>query len=414
MSGAQKPANGVQDENKKENVAMNDLIGIALAEGESDAAVISTSQEMQANDNDAASISDVVSNSNTASNNVAVFSSNLTSQVSKIYISNVPYDATEDKLLQLFAPYGCYEVLVPAQTVRGFRRSYMRSFGIAYADFQTLEKAKDCVAKMNNTVFESRNLVLKLYEPFAPNGNRDVHKKKKKVQDNEIDQQNNVFDLANGENSANALQQSPNAKEASKKQKSKRGHKNKTAAYEALSTEHSNSSENISVSKQEVSETTVYVTNLHRKVTDVDLSDLFHEFHPVDIYTFYKKYHSKGLHIRIWVYAALVEFAPTLNDQYIRNSNEQKGEAADVSDYTTGNVDGNAITEKTNIAIEVSKKFNSLKLKGKNICVRPAYLSKIKEVQNADKKNKGEPFNENIDTSGDEVEHVVEEGLDEG
>ena len=30
------------------------------------------------------------------------------------------------------------------------------------------------------------------------------------------------------------------------------------------------------------------------------------------------------------------------------------------------------------------------------------------------KKNKGEPFNENIDTSGDEVEHVVEEGLDEG
>lgn len=403
MSELQELAETTQDPQQDKNNTVHNNIGTSVAEGESTATIISNLQETGAND------------------------SNPVFKINKIYVSNVPYDATEDDLFQLFAPFGCYNVLIPAQTVRGFRRrAYSRSFGIAYADFETPEQAKVCVEKLNNIVFQHRNLVLKLYEPFIPqcrkqnySGNAGKHGMGNKGHVQPI----NVSDLTNDEEGENGLQKTTKPGKLGKKHRStEKERKNNGAVKKDPSSNQGESNESNSgetaqnkrtenslASKKEVSETTVYITNLDRKVTEVELKILFQEYGPVDIYTFYKKYHSRGLHIRIWQYAALVEFGESFKDPYITDNDYQIDRVHDNSNDATGSLECSTIPRTTNKAIEASKKFNNQKLKGKNICVRPAYMSKIREIQNANVQDKTKVSNENEVARGPESEHVAGE-----
>ncbi|CCE62596.1 hypothetical protein TPHA_0C04450 [Tetrapisispora phaffii CBS 4417] len=99
-------------------------------------------------------------------------------EIPRIYIGNLDYSATEDELFNFLKEYEVVSVIVPSHTVRGFLSSHVRPLGIAYADFNTVEKAKEVVEALSNKKFKNRKIKVKLYKPFKPDN---LLKPKKKV-----------------------------------------------------------------------------------------------------------------------------------------------------------------------------------------------------------------------------------------
>lgn len=73
--------------------------------------------------------------------------------LSKVYVGNLPWGATEDSLRTAFSKWGpLQDVFIVRDRLSG------RSKGFGFITYETSESAEDAVKNMNEAVFEGRNL----------------------------------------------------------------------------------------------------------------------------------------------------------------------------------------------------------------------------------------------------------------
>lgn len=88
---------------------------------------------------------------------------------SKLYIGNLSYSVTEDQLRDLFSQFGTVvEVSIITDRESG------RSKGFAFVTLETAEQAQEAIAKLHETEFEGRKLIVSIARPKTdrPSGNR--------------------------------------------------------------------------------------------------------------------------------------------------------------------------------------------------------------------------------------------------
>lgn len=249
----------------------------------------------------------------------------------RLYISNLNFSSDETELFDHFKDYGIISVLIPSQTVRGFRNNHVRPLGIAYAEFESVDHLQRAVEDLNGKPFKGRDLRLKPYVPYSPTN---VTKKLKK---------------------SNHLSRFRRAKPAT--QESEDELPPTTDVVSILSVSHQQDEPQVPleendkategvVQESEFSEDTVYCGYLPKGVTDTDLRDYFHQYNPQEIWIFRTKLtKSKRFQIHRHLTAALVSFETEVDSHKIAEALQKK------------------------------------KLLGKKIVVKPAYQAKIDELK---------------------------------
>ncbi|MGH7784101.1 MAG: RNA recognition motif domain-containing protein [Candidatus Binatia bacterium] len=81
----------------------------------------------------------------------------------KIYVGNLPYSVTEDKLQQHFAQHGS---VVSARVVTD--KFSGRSKGFGFVEMSADGEAERAISALNGTDFEGRNIVVSEARPQAP------------------------------------------------------------------------------------------------------------------------------------------------------------------------------------------------------------------------------------------------------
>jgi RNA recognition motif-containing protein len=83
----------------------------------------------------------------------------------KLYVGNLPYEATEDDLQTLFAAAGTVEsVNVMRDRMTG------RARGFAFVEMATDDEAQAAISQFNEKPFGGRNLTVNEARPMAPRG----------------------------------------------------------------------------------------------------------------------------------------------------------------------------------------------------------------------------------------------------
>lgn len=83
----------------------------------------------------------------------------------RIYVGNLPWSVTKDKLVELFSSFGeIEEALVIANKYTG------RSRGFGFVTFKKEGDADKAIAKMDEKEVEGRNLVVKEAKPLEERG----------------------------------------------------------------------------------------------------------------------------------------------------------------------------------------------------------------------------------------------------
>ncbi|HET9219223.1 MAG TPA: RNA-binding protein [Terriglobia bacterium] len=81
----------------------------------------------------------------------------------KLYVGNLPFSITEDKLHQLFSQSGKVE---SATIITD--RDTGRSKGFGFVEMSTEQEASDAITKFNGTDFEGRSITVNEARPKAP------------------------------------------------------------------------------------------------------------------------------------------------------------------------------------------------------------------------------------------------------
>jgi RNA recognition motif-containing protein len=81
----------------------------------------------------------------------------------KLYVGNLPYSVTEDRLQQHFSQHGS---VVSARIITD--KFSGRSKGFGFVEMSSDEEAEHAVSKLNGTDFEGRNIVVSEARPQAP------------------------------------------------------------------------------------------------------------------------------------------------------------------------------------------------------------------------------------------------------
>ncbi|EDO15407.1 hypothetical protein Kpol_1063p18 [Vanderwaltozyma polyspora DSM 70294] len=243
----------------------------------------------------------------------------------RIYISNLDYSSTEDELIEYLKDYKPLSVLVPSHTVRGFRSNHVKPLGIAYADFETPEKAREAVEALNETNFKNRNLKVKLYVPFSPENVCKPAPKPRRL--SKLRRSKKPADEEN-----NAASQDPTVEA--------------TQERGQASEDPENAANNAKQAKP-TSDDTVYCGYLPKNTTDADLREHFKDYNPQEIWIFRTRAAKGPMHLQLHRHytAALITL----------NSPETIAKIAEVT--------------------------STKKILGKKISVKPAYISKIQEVK---------------------------------
>ncbi|SCW01153.1 LAFE_0D06260g1_1 [Lachancea fermentati] len=239
----------------------------------------------------------------------------------RVYISNLSFNATEEELSEFLSSYNVKSVLIPSQTIRGFRKSTVRPLGIAYAEFETGDETVRVIQELNGTQFKERVLKIKPYVPYSPcaaekRPNRGT--KGAKNQQSEVPEELRIVQADD-------------------------------AFLEEEMTVVAEPQVKVNSTSQQVplSEDTVYCAYLPGKVTDVELREFFKDYEPQDIYVFRSNGTRRGIYFHRCFTAALVTLG---NPEFLLN----------------------AISN-----------LRKQKLMGKRVTLRVARLSKIQEVQRA-------------------------------
>ncbi len=81
----------------------------------------------------------------------------------KVYVGNLPFSVEQEKLKELFAPYGeIEEAVVISDKFSG------RSKGFGFVTFKDDEAAKKAIAEMNDKDIEGRKLRVNEAKPMDP------------------------------------------------------------------------------------------------------------------------------------------------------------------------------------------------------------------------------------------------------
>jgi RNA recognition motif-containing protein len=81
----------------------------------------------------------------------------------KLYVGNLPYSATEERLQQHFAQYGS---VVSARIITD--KFSGRSKGFGFVEMGSDAEAQKAITALNGTDFEGRNIVVSEARPQAP------------------------------------------------------------------------------------------------------------------------------------------------------------------------------------------------------------------------------------------------------
>lgn len=239
----------------------------------------------------------------------------------RLYISNLNFTSTEPELYDFFKEYGVLSVLIPSQTVRGFRSNQVRPLGIAYAEFESPEVVQDVIERLNGKEFKGRELRLKAYVPYSP---VEVSRKLKK---------NRHFTRLRRPAKDLDQQEQPPAPEI-------------VSLVEVAQKLEEQETVSKIPEEPETSEDTVYCGYLPKGVTDVDIRDYFQDFNPQEIWIFRTRLNkNRHFHLHRHFTAALVSF------------------------------------ESGTSSWEVAEASKDKKLLNKKVLVKPAYLSKIEELK---------------------------------
>lgn len=85
----------------------------------------------------------------------------------KLYVGNLPYSVTEEKLQELFARHGSVvSVRIVTDKFSG------RSKGFGFVEMASDEEAEGAMAALNKTEFEGRTIVVSEARPQQPRPNR--------------------------------------------------------------------------------------------------------------------------------------------------------------------------------------------------------------------------------------------------
>lgn len=297
--------------------------------------------------------------------------------------------------------------MIPSYTVR-FSRSYKhRPFGIAYAEFKSIEDATKVVKELNGATFKDRPIYVKLHAPFKPKGKPIFGFKRRSTEEAKPSSAKTAKSLqptksrkwphrnknvsqegkenANGDRSQSpalnsddqpndkSVQQAtsslspvtiqvnsvdvssielPENKDASaansgENDNAKATEENTKARLKSLETEKSNAE------KKQVSKDTIFLGKVHSKITDQEVREFFEGYQPTQIFIFKgaKRSRRGSLSFRQRTVSVLVT---------ISNENDLSN------------------------AIDALKKK---KLKGKYVLLEPAYLHKVEEVVEAAKRS---------------------------
>jgi cold-inducible RNA-binding protein len=85
----------------------------------------------------------------------------------KLYVGNLPYSVTEEKLQQHFAQYGS---VISARIITD--KFSGRSKGFGFVEMSSDEEAQRATAALNGTDFEGRNVVVSEARPQQPRAPR--------------------------------------------------------------------------------------------------------------------------------------------------------------------------------------------------------------------------------------------------
>lgn len=268
-------------------------------------------------------------------------------EITRLNISNLNFSTTEAELSDYFKNYGLISVLIPSQTIRGFRSNHVRPLGIGYAEFESSEKVREAIEDLNGKDFKGRELRLKPYVPYSPElAARKMSRSKtlsklrymkkshgtaenvsttvEHVDSNDEVDNLEVTTLENGESDELEAENGTTVEQVS----------STTADQEAEGKE------------PEFSDDTVYVGYLPKGCTDVELREYFKVFKPQEIWIFRTRpTKSRHLQFRRHFVAALVRLKTPENMTSIIESTHKK------------------------------------KLLGKKIIVKPAIMRKLQDMK---------------------------------
>jgi RNA recognition motif-containing protein len=85
---------------------------------------------------------------------------------SKVYIGNLPYSVTEEKLREICQEFGEIKY---AKVIEDHRTH--RSKGFAFVEFNSADAAQAAIKALHGTLLEDRELVVNIARPRAPRSN---------------------------------------------------------------------------------------------------------------------------------------------------------------------------------------------------------------------------------------------------
>ena len=90
----------------------------------------------------------------------------------KLFVGNLPYEATEDQLKEAFSAHGTVEsVRIITDKFSG------RSKGFAFIEMSSEDEAQACIDKLNNSDFSGRSIIVNEARPMEPRNNRDNNRR---------------------------------------------------------------------------------------------------------------------------------------------------------------------------------------------------------------------------------------------
>lgn len=247
----------------------------------------------------------------------------------RVLLWNLSYLVSEKELFTYLKGYGALWVVLPVQSLYGFRKNHPHPLGIAYAEFESKNKATEAIELLFNQIYRGRPLKLRYHQPYVP---------KKKGKNNPRDTQSvsRGIELTTVGSESNPIS---------------------TEDTELVDTVELTEEERIApavvpsklnVKRRAVSTETVYCKILPEGTTDLHLRQHFKTFHPKEI----------------WIFKS----APTRSKMCFSNKSHS---------FTSA-----LITLETEEPLKkVAKIMSKKKLLDNKVIVRPAYLTKIEEVK---------------------------------
>lgn len=215
-------------------------------------------------------------------------------------------------------------VLIPSYTIHFSRSGRHRPLGIAYAEFKTPEQIESVIKEFDGHVLKNRKIAVKKHMAYDPNNRRFSFKRKSSIKNGKRNQTGSL----------SSEMPVLVAKESLL-------HDDETVSIKQPKKTHSG--------KKELSMDTIMIQRVYGKVTDESLRDFFKEYNPSQIYIFKSR-------------------KPKLNPM----------------NFTGSHVSVLAKLDASKIKLEdIIFNLKSRKLNGKHINMKPAYKSKVLEVEKA-------------------------------